>query len=210
LFSTDYCLTTCTARNSPTSPTSPPPRPWNGPSPCPRNSGPNAQRNWSGPSPNGKRSWRVKAKIRSPQCRHKRRKGPHMTTQAGETRQGLLWKQEHLAPLPIPTGQPAKDLLNLIWRKNDVYLDIGSFAMAAGWLVLNATTVVAGIPGILAGFWVGMPMGLIAVIPITGLLASMWWSYSRAWRQPLRPPLRFHRQRREVCVTRPDGSFWFV
>src|SRR5690606_40285057 len=52
--------------------------------------------------------------------------GTHMTTHAGETRQGLLWKQEHLAPLPIPTGQPAKDMLNLIWRKNEVYLDIGS------------------------------------------------------------------------------------
>ena len=71
-----------------------------------------------------------------------------MTTQAGDTRQGLLWKQEHLAPLPIPTGQPDKDLLNLIWRKNDVYLDVGNFAMAAGWLVLHATTVVVGIPGI--------------------------------------------------------------
>ena len=133
-----------------------------------------------------------------------------MTTQAGETRQGLLWKQEHLAPLPIPTGQPAKDLLNLIWRKNDVYLDVGSFAMGAGWLVLHFGTVVAGIPGVLAGFYMGMPMGLIMVIPGTAFMAFMWWLYSRAWRLPLRPPLRFNRQRREVCVTRPDGSFWFV
>jgi hypothetical protein len=133
-----------------------------------------------------------------------------MTTRAGETRQGLLWKQEHLAPLPIPTGQPAKDLLNLIWRKNDVYLDIGSFAMGAGWLVLHFGTVVAAMPGVLAGFYLGMPMGLIAVIPITAFMAFMWWLYSRSWRQPLRPPLRFNRQRREVCITRPDGSFWFV
>ena len=133
-----------------------------------------------------------------------------MTTHAGETRQGPLWKQEHLAPLPIPTGQPAKDLLNLIWRKNDVYLDVGSFAMAAGWLVLHFGTVVAGIPGVLAGFYMGMPMGLIMVIPGTAFMAFMWWLYSRAWRLPLRPPLRFNRQRREVCVTRPDGSFWFV
>jgi hypothetical protein len=41
-----------------------------------------------------------------------------MTEQAGDTEQGLLWKQEHLAPLPIPTGQPASDLMNIIWRKN--------------------------------------------------------------------------------------------
>jgi hypothetical protein len=48
------------------------------------------------------------------------------------------------------------------------------------------------------------------VIPGTAFMAFMWWLYSRAWRLPLRPPLRFNRQRREVCVTRPDGSFWFV
>src|SRR5690554_727390 len=133
-----------------------------------------------------------------------------MTTQAGETRQGPLWKQEHLAPLPIPTGQPVKDLLNLIWRKNDVYLDVGSFAMGAGWLVLHSVTVVAGIPGLWLGYMAGFPIGLIMIIPTTGFFVFMWWLYSRAWRLPLRPPLRFNRQRREVCVTRPDGSFWFV
>ncbi|MDX2351395.1 hypothetical protein [Stutzerimonas xanthomarina] len=47
-----------------------------------------------------------------------------MIEHAGELEQGLLWKQEHLAPLPIPTGQPASDLMNIIWRKNEVYLDI--------------------------------------------------------------------------------------
>ena len=135
-----------------------------------------------------------------------------MTTQAGETRQGLLWKQQHLAPLPIPTGQPAKDLLNLIWRKNDVYLDVGSFAMAAGWIVLSVGNFLGGIISLsvlsqyqLLGLW-----SLIMVIPAIAFMAFMWWLYSRAWRQPLRPPLRFNRQRREVCVTRPDGSFWFV
>ncbi|WP_313088070.1 hypothetical protein [Stutzerimonas nitrititolerans] len=64
-----------------------------------------------------------------------------MTEHAGEVEQGLLWKQEHLAPMPIPTGQPASDLMNIIWRKNEVYLDIGSFAMAAGWLTLHMGTV---------------------------------------------------------------------
>ena len=63
-----------------------------------------------------------------------------MIEHAGELEQGLLWKQEHLAPLPIPTGQPASDLMNIIWRKNEVYLDIGSFAMAAGWLTLHCLT----------------------------------------------------------------------
>jgi hypothetical protein len=46
-----------------------------------------------------------------------------MTEHAGEVEQGLLWKQEHLTPSPIPSGQPASDLMNIIWRKNEVYLD---------------------------------------------------------------------------------------
>jgi hypothetical protein len=133
-----------------------------------------------------------------------------MTTHAGETRQGLLWKQEHLAPLPIPTGQPAKDLLNLIWRKNDVYLDIGSFAMAAGWLVLSTLSFIGFVVGLRAIAYMPPPGDLIMVVPAVGFLAFMWWLYSRTWRKPLKPPLRFNRQRREVCVTRPDGSFWFV
>ena len=54
-----------------------------------------------------------------------------MNAQAGDIERGLLRQQEHLAPLPIPTGQTPQDLMNIIWRKNSVYLDIGSFAM--GW-----------------------------------------------------------------------------
>lgn len=133
-----------------------------------------------------------------------------MTTQAGETRQGLLWKQEHLAPLPIPTGQPARDLLNLIWRKNEVHLDIGSFAMGAGWLVLSTLSFIGFVVGLWAIAYMPPPGDLIMIVPAVGFLAFMWWQYSRAWRKPLNPPLRFNRQRREACVTRPDGSCWFV
>lgn len=53
-----------------------------------------------------------------------------MTPQAGEVKSGLLWKQEYLSPLPIPTGQPAADVLGMIWRKNDIYLDIGSLSLS--------------------------------------------------------------------------------
>ncbi|WFC62599.1 hypothetical protein EWH21_13010 [Pseudomonas sp. REST10] len=55
-----------------------------------------------------------------------------MNAQAGDIERGFLRQQEHLAPLPIPTGQPPQDLMNIIWRKNSVYLDIGSFAMGGG------------------------------------------------------------------------------
>ena len=139
-----------------------------------------------------------------------------MTTQAGETKSGFLWKQEHLSPLPIPTGQKPADLLNLIWRKNDVYLDIGTFAMEAGFLILYGGMFVslaisigciwgfAGTPD--APWWVP----LIMVVPLTLLMGLLWWLYIRDLRKPLRPPVRFNRQRREVCITEADGNCWVV
>ena len=69
-----------------------------------------------------------------------------MTQQAGEVRAGLLWKQEHLSPLPIPTGEPASDVLGMIWRKNDTYLDIGSLSLSGGWVTLHTMSLIyAGI-----------------------------------------------------------------
>src|SRR5690606_40001189 len=61
--------------------------------------------------------------------------------QAGEVKTGLLWKQEHLSPLPTPTGEPAADVLGMIWRKNETYLDIGSLSLSAGWVTLHSMSV---------------------------------------------------------------------
>ena len=134
-----------------------------------------------------------------------------MTEHAGEVEQGLLWKQEHLAPLPIPTGQPASDLMNIIWRKNEIYLDIGSFAMAAGWLTLHMGTVLV----IVSSLWIastGDYWASLAILAVMGggLMGSLWYLFIKQWRKPLTPPIRFNRQRREVCITEPDGSYWFV
>lgn len=134
-----------------------------------------------------------------------------MTEHAGEVEQGLLWKQEHLAPLPIPTGQPASDLMNIIWRKNEVYLDIGSFAMAAGWLTLHMGTVLV----IVSSIWIastGDYWASLAILAVMGggLMGTLWYLFIKQWRKPLTPPIRFNRQRREVCITEPDGSYWFV
>ncbi|WP_372877225.1 hypothetical protein [Pseudomonas sp.] len=134
-----------------------------------------------------------------------------MTEHAGEVERGLLWKQEHLAPMPIPTGQPASDLMNIIWRKNEAYLDIGSFAMAAGWLTLHMGTVlVVAISAWVAStgdYWLSLAM--LAFMG-GGLMGTLWYLYIKQWRKPLTPPIRFNRQRREVCITEPDGSYWFV
>jgi hypothetical protein len=41
-------------------------------------------------------------------------------------------------------------------------------------------------------------------------MGTLWYLFIKQWRKPLTPPIRFNRQRREVCITEPDGSYWFV
>ncbi|AQZ94256.1 hypothetical protein ACFSB1_17635 [Halopseudomonas phragmitis] len=133
-----------------------------------------------------------------------------MTQQAGDTKQGLLWKQEHLSPLPIPTGQPASDILGMIWRKNDVYLDIGSLSLAGGWVTLYLGTLLH-----LGMITYSLSQGfyLLAVLILAvggGVMTFLWIGYIRVYRRPLMPPLRFHRQRREVRIVADDGEEWTV
>ena len=55
---------------------------------------------------------------------------------AGTTQKRLFSQRDYLAPLPIPTGEQPADVLNTIWRKNEVFLDIGSYSIGAGVMVL--------------------------------------------------------------------------
>ena len=41
-------------------------------------------------------------------------------------------------------------------------------------------------------------------------MGPLWYLFIKQWRKPLPPPIRFNRQRREVCITPPDGEYWFV
>ena len=134
-----------------------------------------------------------------------------MTERAQEVKYGLLWKQEHLAPLPIPTGQPASDLMNIIWRKNGVYLDIGSFAMGAGWMTLHLGSVMflAISVWIAASGDIWLSLAILAALG-GGVMGTLWYLFIKQWRKPLYPPIRFNRHRREVCITEPGGEYWFV
>jgi len=101
--------------------------------------------------------------------------------------------------------------MNIIWRKNEIFLDIGSFAMAAGWLTLHMGTVlVLAVSAWVAStgdYWLSLAM--LAFMG-GGLMGTLWYLFIKQWRKPLTPPIRFNRQRREVCVTEPDGNYWFV
>jgi hypothetical protein len=131
------------------------------------------------------------------------------TPPAGTTKKRLLSQNDYLAPLPIPTGEKPCDVLNVIWRKNDVFLDIGNYSIGSAVMVLwpvvmlflslgyglrNISPDVSAFALIGGGIITGIP----ALFIIQGLFREV----------PL--PVRFNRQRREVCVPRDDGNYWIV
>ncbi|WP_425354257.1 DUF6708 domain-containing protein [Ectopseudomonas mendocina] len=127
---------------------------------------------------------------------------------AGSSRKGLFSRDDYLAPPHIPTGQPPKDVLNTIWRKNEVFLDIGSYSIGSAVMVIWPALLLAVLILWNTGGFVGRNTGLTILfsimlgIPILILLHSLT--------QPVPPPVRFNRQRREVCVPQKDGSYWIV
>ncbi|KAA0943514.1 hypothetical protein FQ186_29620, partial [Pseudomonas sp. ANT_H14] len=100
------------------------------------------------------------------------------------------------------------DVLNTIWRKNEVFLDIGNYSIGSAVMVLWPMVMLFAFMGylfrndhddmhifaIMTTFIIGIP----TLFLIQGLFRDV----------PL--PVRFNRQRREVCVPREDGEYWIV
>jgi hypothetical protein len=125
------------------------------------------------------------------------------TPAAGTTKKRLLSRNDYLAPLPIPTGRKPSDVLNTIWRKNEVFLDIGSYSIGSAVMVLWPGVMLFSLLNYITPdplIWGG---GLIIVgVPILFVIQGLFRKV------PL--PIRFNRQRREVCVPREDGEYWIV
>ncbi|WP_247255320.1 DUF6708 domain-containing protein [Pseudomonas moorei] len=131
------------------------------------------------------------------------------TPPAGTTKKRLLSRNDYLAPLPLPTGEKPQDVLNTIWRKNGVFLDVGSYAVGSAVMVLW----LGGVVFLAMSFFTRnldsdfsqdvLILGAIILgIPILILIHGLFREV------PL--PVRFNRQRREVCVPRDDGEYWIV
>ncbi|VVP00876.1 hypothetical protein PS903_02772 [Pseudomonas fluorescens] len=131
------------------------------------------------------------------------------TPAAGTTKKRLLSRNDYLAPLPIPTGEKPQDVLNTIWRKNEVFLDIGSYSVGSAVMVMWPMVMLF----LAMSFFtrnlnsdfsqdVLILGACIMVIPIFLLIQGLFREV------PL--PIRFNRQRREVCVPREDGEYWIV
>ncbi|WP_439871487.1 hypothetical protein [Pseudomonas syringae] len=127
-----------------------------------------------------------------------------MSSHPAGTRQKKLFSQnDYLAPLPLPTGQQPVDSLNIIWRKNEVYLDIGCYSVGSAVMVIWPMMIMFlslayGLNDIDL-LWLG---GIITGIPTLMLIHGLL--------RPTPPPVRFNRQRREVCVPRDNGEYWIV
>ncbi|SOQ12034.1 DUF6708 domain-containing protein [Pseudomonas syringae group genomosp. 3] len=127
-----------------------------------------------------------------------------MSSHPAGTRQKKLFSQnDYLAPLPLTTGQQPVDSLNIIWRKNEVYLDIGCYSVGSAVMVIWPMMIMFlslayGLNDIDL-LWLG---GIITGIPTLMLIHGLF--------RPTPPPVRFNRQRREVCVPRDNGEYWIV
>ncbi|MFJ4193399.1 hypothetical protein [Pseudomonas sp. NPDC089534] len=126
------------------------------------------------------------------------------TPTAGTTKKGLFSRNDYLAPLPIPTGEKPCDVINTIWRKNDVFIDIGNYSIGSVVMVMWPSLLVFVFMGYitpdpgLIWFAALLIMGIPTIFVIQGLFREV----------PL--PVRFNRQRREVCVPRDNGEYWIV
>ncbi|MFJ2466802.1 hypothetical protein [Pseudomonas sp. NPDC087615] len=125
------------------------------------------------------------------------------TPPAGTTKKRMFSRNDYLAPLPVPTGRKPSDVLNIIWRKNEVFLDIGNYSIGSAVMVLWPMVLLFAFLNYLSPdplIWGG---GLIIVgIPILFVVFGLFREV------PL--PIRFNRQRREVCVPRDNGEYWIV
>ncbi|PKH27784.1 hypothetical protein BI292_27670, partial [Pseudomonas sp. 43NM1] len=131
------------------------------------------------------------------------------TPPAGTTEKKVFSRNDYMAPLPVPTGEKPVDVLNTIWRKNDVCLDIGSYSIGSAvmtmWLMVAVVLAMSFFTRNLNSDFTfdilivgGVIVGIPTLILIQGLFRDV----------PL--PIRFNRQRREVCVPRDDGKYWIV
>lgn len=122
---------------------------------------------------------------------------------AGTVHKKTFHQNDYLAPLAIPTGEMAQDVLGSVWRKNDIYIDVGVFAISNAVMVLWLNVLLCILISYLIDDWdVLLWVGVIFIYPVYLLINAL--------RRPTPLPARFNRQRREVCVPVNEHDYWIV
>ncbi|MEE1869981.1 hypothetical protein V0R53_26775, partial [Pseudomonas sp. 120P] len=94
-------------------------------------------------------------------------------------------------------------VLNTIWRKNDVFVDIGIYSIGSAVMVIWPMVILFALMYYITPDPIMMWGATIIVgIPIFYVILGLFREV------PL--PVRFNRQRREVCVPQADGEYWIV
>ena len=148
--------------------------------------------------------------------------------QAGDAVSFVGGQVNYLAPLPLPTGQPAEDYARAVGEVNDVYLTFGTGLPAVfGWqlliglymagssmgfvfiplvgallLLLFGITIDEAYLAFVGLFEVGFKIGVV-LVPAMMLISLMIWRHQHLQHKDV-IPLRFNRQRRELCMV-PEG-----
>lgn len=126
---------------------------------------------------------------------------------AGPRKEKLLSREECLSPFPLPTGEQPEDVLGNIWRKNEVYLDVGTYAVGSVVMSLWPMLILVSVGAYFE--WGGRFFYIYAIgsILIIGLPVLM---FVYVLLRPTSNPARFNRQRREVCVPVNEHDYWIV
>ncbi|WP_085707820.1 hypothetical protein [Pseudomonas sp. B2(2017)] len=131
------------------------------------------------------------------------------TPAAGTTKKGMFSRNDYLAPLPIPTGEKPCDVLNTIWRKNDVFIDIGNYSIGSAVMVMWPGVVLfLAISFFIRNIDPEFSRDVLILGACIMALPIFWLIQGLLREVPL--PVRFNRQRREVCVPRDNGEYWIV
>ncbi|WP_366856018.1 DUF6708 domain-containing protein [Pseudomonas sp. 21LCFQ010] len=113
------------------------------------------------------------------------------------------------SPLPLPTGRSPSDASDIAWRKNEVFLDInqyntGTAATLIWFNVILYLSLALALKNLTPNV---VPWLLITSLAIT--LATLPIFY-KGLKKPTPLPVRFNRQRREICVMRAQDVYWII
>src|SRR5476651_2121132 len=131
------------------------------------------------------------------------------TPPAGTPKKRMFSRNDYLAPLPIPTGRKPSDVLNIIWRKNEVFLDVGNYSIGSVVMMLwPMVMVVLAMSFFTRNLNSGFSQDILILGSVIVGIPTLFLIQCLFREVPL--PVRFNRQRREVCVPREDGEYWIV
>ena len=134
--------------------------------------------------------------------------------QAGNKKSFLGLATEHfLAPLPLPTGRKPNNTMGMVWRINDTYMDVSDCTPGSAVATLHFMLVIS----ILFITWMSHALGTsfshqwpIVAMTLCFVIAPIIAIIILIYVKP-REPMRFNRQRREVCVpAMKGGDYWYV